>query len=443
MKLKNKKIRVMNNYVSWLLESGISLALFYLVYRIFLNRENQFQSNRGFLLFALLFSVTLPFIQIPSPIQHLHYSHYLPGVEITANMSLVSTETGKSLSLLQMIWLVYVAGAVLMFSVFVFRLIELIRIIKYNSSSKKGRIRIITTELDHSPFSFLNFLVINDKQLSTEQKEKIIEHESVHIRQFHTIDILIVELFVILQWFNPFVWLYKSSLKELHEYLADRELIRKGTNVPVYQQLLLNFQIRRQFLTLTNNFNYSLTKKRFIMMTKTKTSAFAGIKMAIMLPLVLTIILSLTKLNASGTETLEKYSPPPPPPPPASQQKSDDTGKSLTEEIFVVVEQMPKFNEADENGSEFRKYIAENLVYPKEAAKSGIQGRVFVQFIIDSEGFIKDAKVIRSVHELLDAEALKIVESSPKWIPGKQRGKEVNVQFTFPINFVLEKDKKE
>ena len=180
------------------------------------------------------------------------------------------------------------------------------------------------------------------------------------------------------------------------------------------------------------------------MMTKTKTSKFAGIKMVVTLPVIFMMILSLTKLNAIGSETLEKLSPPPPPPPPpASLQKNEETSKKTAEEIFLVVEQMPKFNEADDNGSEFRKYIAENLVYPKEAAKSGIQGRVFVQFIIDSEGFIKDAKVIRSVHELLDAEALKIVESSPKWIPGKQRGKEVNVQFTFPINFVLEKDKKE
>lgn len=432
----------MNNYFPWLIESGISLSLFYLVYRIFLNRENLFQSNRGFLLFALLFSVALPFIQIPSPIQDLHYSHYLHGVEVTANMALVSTETGKSISLLQMIWVVYLAGAVFMFSIFIFRLALLIRIIHNNSSLNNGNIRIVSTNIEHSSFSFLNFLVINDRHLSTEQKEKIIEHESVHIRQFHSIDILVVELLAILQWFNPFIWFYKTSLKELHEYLADREVIKKGTNIPEYQQLLLNFQLRKQFLTLANNFNYSLTKKRFIMMTKTKTSKFAGIKMVVTLPVIFMMILSLTKLNAIGSETLEKLSPPPPPPP-ATVQENEDTGKKVAEEIFIVVEQMPKFNEADDKGSEFRKYIAENLVYPKEAAKKGIQGRVFVQFIVDSEGFVKDVKVIRGVHELLDAEALKIVESSPKWIPGTQRGKAVNVQFTFPISFTLEEGKKE
>lgn len=433
----------MNNYFSWLFESGISLSIFYLVYRIFLNRENLFQSNRVFLLFALIFSVLIPFVKIPSPVD-LHYSHYLPEVAITVNTPLAGTEGAIPVSIIRILFYVYLSGVAIMLGTFLYRLNQLMRIIKKCQLERNGKIHLAKTRLSHAPFSFLNVIVYNEENLSSGEMDKIIEHEAVHVNQFHTLDILLIEIIIILQWFNPFIWLYKTSLKELHEYLADREVIRKGTNIPVYQQLLLNFQLRKQFLTLANNFNYSLTKKRFIMMTKTKTSKFAGIKMVVTLPVIFMMILSLTKLNAIGSETLEKLSPPPPPPPPpASLQKNEETSKKTAEEIFLVVEQMPKFNEADDNGSEFRKYIAENLVYPKEAAKSGIQGRVFVQFIIDSEGFIKDAKVIRSVHELLDAEALKIVESSPKWIPGKQRGKEVNVQFTFPINFVLEKDKKE
>lgn len=431
----------MNNYFSWLIESGISLSLFYLVYRIFLNRENLFQSNRGFLLFALVFSVLLPFINIPSPVD-LHYSHYLPEVAITVNAPLAGTEEAIPVSINQILWFVYLLGVAIMLGTFLYRFNQLIRIIKKSQLERKGKIHLAKTKLIHAPFSFLNVIVYNEENLSSGELDKIMEHESVHVNQFHTLDILLIEILTILQWFNPFIWLYKTSLKELHEYLADREVIRKGTNIPVYQQLLLNFQLRRQFLTLANNFNYSLTKKRFIMMSKTKTSAFAGIKMVIILPVMLMMILSLTKLNATGTESLEKLSPPPPPPP-ASIQKNEETSKKAAEEIFLVVEQMPKFNEADDNGSEFRKYIAENVVYPKEAAKAGIQGRVFVQFIVDYEGVVKDVKVLRGVHELLDAEALRIVEASPKWIPGTQRGKAVNVQFTFPISFTLGEGKKE
>ena len=430
----------MNNYFLWLFESGISLSLFYLVYRIFLNRENLFQSNRVFLLFALIFSVLIPFVKIPSPVD-LHYSHYLPEVAITINTPLAGTEGAIPVSIIRILLYVYLSGVAIMLGTFLYRFNQLMRIIRKSQLERNGKIQLAKTRLNHAPFSFLNVIVYNEENLSSGEMDKIIEHEAVHVNQFHTLDILLIEIIIILQWFNPFIWLYKTSLKELHEYLADRELIRKGTNIPVYQQLLLNFQLRKQFLTLANNFNYSLTKKRFIMMTKTKTSKFAGIKMVVALPVIFMMILSLTKLNAIGSETLEKLSPPPPPP--ATVQENKDSGKKAAEEIFIAVEQMPKFNEADDKGLEFRKYIAENLVYPKEAAKSGIQGRVFVQFIVDSEGFVKDVKVIRGVHELLDAEALKIVESSPKWIPGTQRGKAVNVQFTFPISFTLEEGKKE
>jgi TonB family protein len=410
----------MNHYFTWLIESGISLAIFYLAYRFFLNRQNLFQSNRSYLLFALLLSTVLPFLKIPSPV-NLHYSHYLAEVVVTTNAMPISTEAANQVSTLHILLYIYLFGVVIMMGTFLYRLSQLVRIIRNSQIERKGKIRLAKTKLNHAPFSFLHMIVYNEENLSREEKDKIMEHEAVHVKQLHTLDILLVEIIAILQWFNPFVWLYKTSLKELHEYLADREVIRKGTNIPVYQQLLLNFQLRRQYITLANNFNYSLTKKRFIMMTKTRKNPLASARFLLILPALIAII-SLTKLNAAGN--LNTQSPPP-------------------EEIFIAVEQMPKFNEADDKGLEFRKYIAENLVYPKEAAKSGIQGRVFVQFIVDSEGFVKDVKVIRGVHELLDAEALKIVESSPKWIPGTQRGKAVNVQFTFPISFTLEEGKKE
>jgi len=106
------------------------------------------------------------------------------------------------------------------------------------------------------------------------------------------------------------------------------------------------------------------------------------------------------------------------------------------EEVFFIVEDMPKFQ--GEDGKEFRKYIAENVKYPEEAVKNGVTGKVIISFIVNKEGKVVNAKVEKSVDPYLDAEAIRVVESSPKWMPGKQRGKAVNVQFTFPINFVLD-----
>ena len=115
----------------------------------------------------------------------------------------------------------------------------------------------------------------------------------------------------------------------------------------------------------------------------------------------------------------------------------DDDEDIDEEEVFYIVEDMPTFNGGDP-ATEFRKYIGQNLRYPEIAAENGISGRVIVQFAVSKVGKVVDAKVVRSVDPALDKEAIRVVMSSPKWTPGKQRGKAVKVLFTFPINFVLQ-----
>ncbi|KPK88235.1 MAG: energy transducer TonB [Bacteroides sp. SM23_62_1] len=108
----------------------------------------------------------------------------------------------------------------------------------------------------------------------------------------------------------------------------------------------------------------------------------------------------------------------------------------VEEEVFFIVEDMPSFQGKGQEG--FREWIAQNLRYPEIAAENGISGKVYVQFAVNSKGEVVDAMVVRGVDPALDKEAIRVVMSSPKWEPGKQRGKPVKVQFTFPINFVLQ-----
>jgi protein TonB len=115
----------------------------------------------------------------------------------------------------------------------------------------------------------------------------------------------------------------------------------------------------------------------------------------------------------------------------------DDDEEIDEEEVFYIVEDMPTFN-GGKPATEFRKYIAQNLQYPEIAAENGVSGRVIVQFAVDKTGKVVDARIVRSVDSALDKEAVRVVMSSPKWTPGKQRGKAVKVLFTFPINFVLQ-----
>ena len=106
------------------------------------------------------------------------------------------------------------------------------------------------------------------------------------------------------------------------------------------------------------------------------------------------------------------------------------------EEVFIIVEDMPKFKGGDQNT--FRAWIQQNLRYPEIAAENGISGRVFVQFDVDKTGKVKNVKIVRGVHKTLDNEALRVVKSSPKWNPGYMDGKPVTVRFTFPIVFQMQ-----
>jgi protein TonB len=117
---------------------------------------------------------------------------------------------------------------------------------------------------------------------------------------------------------------------------------------------------------------------------------------------------------------------------------TDETEKIVEPPVpFAVVEDKPLFNGGDPR-VEFTRYISKHLIYPESAAKNGVDGRVTLQFVIDENGFLIDAEVIGSVHKALDAEALRVVRSSPRWTPGKQRSKPVKVSYTFPINFKLQ-----
>lgn len=174
----------------------------------------------------------------------------------------------------------------------------------------------------------------------------------------------------------------------------------------------------------------------------------------------------------------EEIAPPPPPPPPAEEQAQvkyvapvivdsvkveesnfatvdeaqenvqddavvdvveevkEEVQEEVVEQVFIVVEEMPSFGTGGDN--EFRKWIGDNMKYPDIAAENGIQGRVYVQFVVEPDGSISNVRVLRGVDPSLDKEAVRVIQNSPKWNPGKQRGKPVRVSYSFPIIFVLQ-----
>ena len=239
----------------------------------------------------------------------------------------------------------------------------------------------------------------------------------------------------ILQWFNPFVYMFDRSLRAVHEFQADEECLNSGIPVVSYQGLMLNQVFKTRVFSATSRFsNPTLIKKRMIMMTKKRSKALANLKMLLVLPFVAMLLIIFSTCakksfdNFSGSETL---------PPSATDLVTIEKSQpaSVKEgDAFVVVEEMPQFPGGD---IALLKHIAENTQYPKEAKENNIQGRVIIRFKIMDDGVVKDASVIKGVDPLLDSEALRVVSGLPSFQPGKQGGVAVPVWYMVPITFAL------
>jgi len=472
----------MNNLVNFILESGVSLSLLSLIYVLFLRKETFFKINRWFLLGSVLFSVILPIIKlrILNP-----QSVMLAEVTVTPYRNMIEAITVYShgfsgsveqaiLSTTLLIY-VYLIGVIFFFGRFLFRIIQLSLIIRNNEVQTATGFKLVMLEKETSPYSFLKYVFVSQSLLQSKGYDKMIDHELEHVKQGHSVDVIILELLTVFQWFNPFMWMLNHAIRENHEYLADQAVLIKGVTRGEYKMLLLNQFVGGQ-LVIASNFNYSIIKNRIKMMSKIKSSKLAITKIAFGVLVAGALVIAFAceqkesvqtkpiqkdaitivstiqddgKVKIEGNEAdLEKYkalfSDNP-----GFSIESDSLGntflikkeivqpKSLdsNEEVFFIVEQMPEFPGGE---MALRQYIATAVKYPDEAVKNGTQGKVYVTFVVSKDGSVADVKIARGVSPSLDAEALRVVNALPKWIPGKQKGEVVNVSYTVPINFKLQ-----
>ena len=237
----------MTSFSVYLLESAVCLALFYVGFRLFLRRETYFKLNRVYLVCSLFISLVLPAFKITSPIVTARSS---------VSMSLLPSSAApvQTWGLGETFLLLYTIGVGIFLARFIFHMIKLYFVVKKYRITRINGIRIVSVDKDFSPFSFLNYIFINDKILSEHNMRRIIAHEIIHIKQNHTFDILLIELITVLQWFNPFVWPYKKSLQETHEFLADNGVIAQGFSTAKYQLLMFEQHVGVKLFEFANNF---------------------------------------------------------------------------------------------------------------------------------------------------------------------------------------------
>ena len=235
----------------------LSSGIFLLCYLLFLRKEKYHQLNRFYLLFSLAFSSLLPFIKFSVPVQPL-----MPNTQ-----SFLTTVTEAPAIPFGMV--LYVAGAALFFILFLLRLFKVLKQIIGKHFIELNGLKVMDNPEQKVPFSFFHYVVVDSTTFELDELDLVLRHEAAHAQQWHTLDILFVELVGVVCWFNPFVWAYKSALKSQHEYAADAAVIHSNVPRNDYFDLILK-QIRHQnHLSPVHSFSATAVKSRIRMMMAT------------------------------------------------------------------------------------------------------------------------------------------------------------------------------
>lgn len=450
-------------FINYIFKASVAMAVFVVFYALCLRHDTFFRMRRFYLLLILFFTTLYPLLnlEIARPIEETGVSamYWLSAIEINAGQTLVEQ---SSVDWVGIILIVLAVVSVVFLMKFLFQMWYIYRLKKYNESENWDSYSVVKLhKTEGVPFSFFNWIFVDADNKDQEKQVEIMIHEREHVRQLHTIDIVLAEIFVVAFWWNPLAWYIRREIRLNLEYLADEGVLKSGCNSREYQYLLLKVSTNINGISIINNFNVSQLKKRIAMMNKERTSLIKLLKYLAVVPIGALLLIgnavqasenltekisSAVGLNVNETQnqlSADSASPKKDYAIGIAEVKGDIVSVQEPDQkkkVFNVVETMPAYPGGEQAMMEF---IKNNLKYPKEAQDAKIEGRVTIRFVIDEEGFVTDANIMRGIDPACDKEALRVINTMPKWIPGKQNGKDVPVYFTLPIVFKLTKSGKE
>lgn len=426
---------MVHKVILFMLESAVCLAILTIFYDLVLRKETFFRLNRYFLLFIMVFAMSLPLLNFQYGFDYAgssgsksvlvsalaNFQSLQSGIIHLDAVIIQAERAGTNITMFQFLVGVYLIGSLLQITFLVRKFYGLIRSIAASEKWRGGKYTFLTKEPpDNHVFSFFHFIFIGADKLNDQRFQPVIEHEKSHAAQWHSLDLLLMELLIVLQWFNPFIYLLRKRVVENHEFLADKAVMHTPVNRESYLKLILNQVINHHYFRMTSGFSNSLSKNRLKMLTTMKSSnKYGKYKLLALLPVAALLIFFF----ACNTE----------------QDNQSNLKQSVQEKaakVYLKPDQMPVYD-GDKNIAGFRNDVMKNLSYPEEAKEKEIEGTVYIEFKVDEKGEIIDKAVIRGAHPVLDEAALAGLEGLGKWEPGKVDGKPVMTQFTIPIVFAL------
>ncbi len=394
----------MNSFINFIIDFTLISGLFFGFFLLFLRKSTDFQKNRWLFLLSLLVSMILPLIHLNLPATFF-VSKNLSVIFPIQEISMRSNAGSDFYSYI--IPMIYWIITTLLFLLFINKLYRIFKLIRGTNLTKFHGYTQIELDDTHVVFSFFNYLFL--PKYIEKATDEIILHEMAHIRQWHSVDVVFVELLKVFFWMNPFIYMFSKWVRLNHEFLADNFVISKNIDNQIYIKVLAETLIGKQ-LELTHNFNKSLILKRIQMINTNKNSKVSSIRYLAMIP-VLLIAFILFSFDWTSNAPIQE----------------NQLLQSTSNEDVVKAPEYP----------DMLNFLRNNIKYPKEAAKKGISGVVYVKAIILKDGRLSKVEVLRGVEASLNAEAVRVVNMMKNWTPGEKNGQKVDMDITIPIKFAL------
>lgn len=282
----------MENFFIYLAKASGLIALFFIAYYILIKKETFFSTNRWFLLAGLFTSAFLPLL-VYTKIVWIDPSPPVKILSFSPSMQLAESIQEEPVFEINWVYVavgLYLLGVVFFMIRFLIDLFKVVQLLKGKEIKQEQGFQLIDSAAIQSPFSFFRYIVYNSELLQPNELENIITHEKVHSKQLHSLDMLVSQLFCIVFWFNPFIWLYKKAISQNLEFIADAEAAKSISDIQAYQKTLLKITLQPECTALTNHFYQSLIKKRIIMLNKQQSKKWNFWKYAIVLPLLVAFV---------------------------------------------------------------------------------------------------------------------------------------------------------
>ncbi len=440
----------------YLIKVIIAITVFFSIYRLLYRNDTFFSLRRIILLSMIVISVLYPLTDVSEYIRQNRtlseaatvYVNWIPNIEM-ANQPEKELPTpinwGKVLSLS------YLAICAILLFNFSIQFLRLIWLRMTSTPHIYNGIKIYQLESNDAPFSFFHWIFFNPSNHSQKEINEIITHELAHVEQHHTLDVIMSELFTILCWINPMVWILRSEIRTNLEFLADNHVVDRGYDPKSYQYHLLKLAHQPIKNNLSNRLAVSPLKKRIIMMNRNQSPKIKLVTYTLLLPVALLFIgansaPSIAEVPTVVNEMLGNiktiqideivvmaYSQHPFDP---SKHKKlpepIDHPKNQPSPDVNLVAQYPGGN------YEMMMYLVRSVRYPSQMADKNETGRVYCSFTVKPDGSVVDKKIVSSTSDLFSTEVMRVINNMPDWTASKNNQKGESIEYIVPFTFRLD-----